>query len=290
MGMKKPEIHSFFDERTFTATHLVSDPETGKAAIIDPVLDFDLSSGRTNTASADSLIALVKQRSYSVEWILETHIHADHLSSAPYLQQQLGGKTGVSNAVPLIQKSFGDIFNAGSEFATDGSQFDHLFADDEAFSLGGVEAKVMHTPGHTPACAVYIFGDAAFVGDTLFMPDFGSARCDFPGGDARTLYNSIQKILALPDETRLFTCHDYKAPGRDQFAWESTVAEQHENNVHLGGSISEEAFVKMREERDAQLSMPKLILPAVQVNMRAGKMPPPEDNGVSYLKLPVNAV
>lgn len=288
--MKKPEIHSFFDERTFTATHLVSDPETGKAAIIDPVLDFDLSSGRTNTASADSLIALVKQRSYSVEWILETHIHADHLSSAPYLQQQLGGKTGVSNAVPLIQKSFGDIFNAGSEFATDGSQFDHLFADDEAFSLGGVEAKVMHTPGHTPACAVYIFGDAAFVGDTLFMPDFGSARCDFPGGDARTLYNSIQKILALPDETRLFTCHDYKAPGRDQFAWESTVAEQHENNVHLGGSISEEAFVKMREERDAQLSMPKLILPAVQVNMRAGKMPPPEDNGVSYLKLPVNAV
>ena len=288
--MKTPEIHSFFDEATFTATHLVSDPETCKAAIIDPVLDFDLSSARTNTASADSLIAHVKQQDYSIEWILETHIHADHLSSAPYLQQKLGGKIGVSSAVPIIQKSFGEIFNAGSEFATDGSQFDHLFTDGETFALGGLEARVMHTPGHTPACAVYVIGDAAFVGDTLFMPDFGSARCDFPGGDARTLYNSIQKIFALPDETRLFTCHDYKAPGRDHFAWESTVAEQRETNIHLGGNISEEAFVKMREERDAQLSMPKLILPAVQVNMRAGKMPPPEDNGVSYLKLPVNAV
>ena len=218
------------------------------------------------------------------------HVHADHITGAPYLKEKLGGKVGIGSAVTTVQETFGKIFNAGTDFPTDGSQFDALFDDGEKFALGELEIRVMHTPGHTPACVTYVIGDAAFVGDMIFMPDFGSARCDFPGGDARALYRSIQKVFALPDETRMFTCHDYKAPGRDHFAWESTVKEQKEKNLHLGGGTSEDDFVKMREERDATLSMPKLVLPAVQVNMRAGAMPPAEDNGVSYLKIPVNAV
>ncbi len=286
----KPEIFTFFDEATFTATHLVVDPETKKAAIIDSVHDFDAASGRTSTNSADKVIDEVKARSLTVDWILETHVHADHLSAAPYLKEKLGGKIGIGDNIPIIQKTFGEIFNTGPEFSRDGRQFDVLFADGDVFSIGGIDGKVIHTPGHTPACVTFIIGDAAFVGDTLFMPDYGTARCDFPGGDARALYRSIQKIFALPDETRLFMCHDYKAPGRDQFAWETTVAEEKAKNIHVGGDVSEDGFVKMREERDATLAMPRLILPSVQVNMRAGHMPPKEDNGVSYLKLPVNAL
>lgn len=284
----KPVVKAFFDEATFTASYVVHDPTNKEAAIIDSVLDFDAASGRSDTHSADAIIAYVRDAGLKVRWILETHVHADHLSAAPYLKEKLGGTTAIGGNVPTIQKTFGEIFNAEAEFARDGRQFDKLFADGETFKIGEIEAKVIYTPGHTPACVTYVIGDAAFVGDTLFMPDYGTARCDFPGGDAKTLYRSIQKIFALPDETRVFTCHDYKAPGRDEFAWESTVAEQKAKNIHVGGGVSEDKFVKMREERDATLSMPTLILPSVQVNMRAGDFPPAEDNGVSYLKLPLN--
>jgi len=286
----KPAVKTFFDEATFTATHLVVDPETKKAAIIDSVLDFDPASGRTSTSSADELIDEVKAQGLTVEWILETHVHADHLSAAPYLKAKLGGAIAIGDNIPVIQKTFGEVFNAEAEFARDGRQFDKMFADGEAFKIGGLDGKAVHTPGHTPACVTFVIGDMTFVGDTLFMPDYGTARCDFPGGDARTLYRSIQKIFALPDETRLFMCHDYKAPGRDQYAWETTVGEEKTKNIHVGGGVSEDDFVNMREKRDATLSMPRLILPSVQVNMRAGDMPPKEDNGVSYLKLPVNAL
>ena len=288
--MAKMEIEAFFDEATNTVSYIVADATTKNAAIIDPVLDYDAASGRTSTKSADELIAYCQEHDLSIVWILETHVHADHVTAAPYLKEKLGGKVGIGNAVTIVQKTFGKIFNAGTDFATDGSQFDALLDDGEKLPLGELGIETIHTPGHTPACVTYVIGDAAFVGDMIFMPDFGSARCDFPGGDARALYRSIQKIFALPDETRLFTCHDYKAPGRDHFAWESTVKEQKEKNLHLGGGVSEDEFVKMREERDATLSMPKLIMPSVQVNMRAGAMPPAEDNGVSYLKIPVNAV
>ena len=286
----KPDVKTFFDEATFTASHVVSDPETKKAAIIDPVLDFDAASGRTKTTSADIIIDYVREQGLDVEWILETHVHADHLTAAPYLKEKLGGNTGIGDHVNIIQKTFGEVFNAEAGFNRDGSQFDALFADGATFSIGSIEAKVIHTPGHTPACITYLIGDAGFVGDTLFMPDYGTARCDFPGGDARTLYRSIQKLFSLPDETRLFMCHDYKAPGRDEYGWETTVAEEKANNIHVGGGVSEDDFVKMRETRDATLSMPKLILPSVQVNMRAGEFPPADDNGVRYLKLPVNAL
>lgn len=286
----KPDVKTFFDEATFTASHVVSDPETKKAAIIDPVLDFDAASGRTKTASADVIIDYVREQGLDVEWVLETHVHADHLTAAPYMKEKLGGNTGIGDHVNIIQKTFGEVFNAEAGFNRDGSQFDALFADGATFSIGSIEAKVIHTPGHTPACVTYIIGDAGFVGDTLFMPDYGTARCDFPGGDARTLYRSIQKLFSLPDETRLFMCHDYKAPGRDKYGWETTVAEEKANNIHVGGGVSEDDFVKMRETRDATLSMPKLILPSVQVNMRAGEFPPADDNGVRYLKLPVNAL
>ncbi len=286
----KPEIITFFDETTFTASHLAVDCQTNTAAIIDSVLDYDQASGRTSTTSADRIIEAITERGLKLAWILETHVHADHLSAAPYLKEKLGGKVGISDQVPLIQKTFGEIFNAEQDFCRDGRQFDLLFADGETFKIGDMDARVLHTPGHTPACVTYVIGDAAFVGDTLFMPDYGTARCDFPGGDARGLYRSIQKILALPDATRIFTCHDYKAPGRDKFAWQSTVAEQRSGNLHIGGDVSEDEFVKMREKRDALLSMPRLILPAVQVNMRAGHFPPPEDNGVSYLKIPINTL
>lgn len=286
--MSTPDVKAFFDEPTNTISYVVSDPETREAAIVDSVLDYDASAGRTDTASADAIIAFVKANGLRVAWILETHAHADHLSAAPYLQEQVGGKLAIGDHITTVQEVFGKIFNAGTEFQRDGSQFDRLLKDGDTFKVGNIDAHVLHTPGHTPACMTYVIGDAAFVGDTLFMPDFGTARCDFPGGDARTLYRSIQKIFELPDETRMFLCHDYKAPGRDAFKWETTVGEQKRANVHVRDGIGEDAFVEMRTKRDAQLAMPKLILPSVQVNMRAGHLPPPEDDGTSYLKVPVN--
>jgi glyoxylase-like metal-dependent hydrolase (beta-lactamase superfamily II) len=285
-----PEIKTFFDEATFTATHVVWDPETRKAAVVDSVKDYDPKSGRTSTASADTLIAFVEAEGLSVDWILETHVHADHLTAAPYLKAKLGGRIAIGARIDTVQGVFKKVFNAEEDFATDGRQFDKLLEDGETFRIGKLEAKVIHTPGHTPACSTYVIGDAAFVGDTLFMPDYGTARCDFPGGDARQLYRSIRKILALPPQTRLFLCHDYKAPGRDRYVWESTVAEQRARNVHVHDGVSEDDFVKMRRERDKTLQMPVLILPSVQVNMRAGDLPPAEDNGVRYLKIPVDAL
>jgi glyoxylase-like metal-dependent hydrolase (beta-lactamase superfamily II) len=287
--MTFPIVKSFFDAATFTVSHIVSDPETDRAAIIDSVLDFDQASGRTSTKSADLLIAYVEAEKLGVDWIMETHIHADHLSAAPYLQGRVGGRIGIGSAVSDVQNAFGDTFDAGPSFARDGSQFDHLFADGEAFKLGSISSTTLSTPGHTPACTVFVIGDAAFVGDTLFMPDFGTARCDFPGGSAATLYKSIQKIFALPDQTRLFMCHDYKAPGRDTFAWETTVAAQKAGNIHVGEGRDEAGFVQMRSERDATLSMPRLILPSVQVNMRAGNLPEPRKNGLRYLQIPIDA-
>ena len=286
----KPQVTALFDEATNTVTYLVADAGTRKAAIIDPVLDFDPKSGRTSTRSAERLIETVHQQHLEIEWIIETHVHADHLSSAPFVKKQVGGKTGIGAHVRDVQKIFKAIFNAEPGFATDGSQFDALFEDGEGFTIGGLQAQAIHTPGHTPADMTYVIGDAAFVGDTLFMPDYGTARADFPGGDAATLYRSIRRILALPTETRLFTCHDYKAKGRDHFAWESTVREQRAKNIHVHDGVSEADFVAMRTARDATLDMPVLILPSVQVNMRAGHLPPPEANGISYLKIPVDAL
>ncbi len=285
-----PEVKAFFDEPTYTVSYVVWDPKGKRAAIIDSVLDFDRNSGRTTTASADEIITFVKDQGLTVDWILETHAHADHLSAAPYLKEKVGGKTAIGAHIADVQEIFGKVFNAEKSFHTNGDQFDHLFGDGETFSIGDLEARVIHTPGHTPACLTYVVGNAAFVGDTLFMPDYGTARADFPGGDAATLYRSIQKIFALPEDTRLFLCHDYKAPGRDEYAWETTVAEEKAKNIHIHDGVTEEEFVKMRTERDKTLDMPNLLLPSVQVNMRAGQMPPPEDNGVSYLKLPVNAL
>ena len=287
---QKPDVKAFFDEDTFTISYVVSDPATKKAAIVDSVLDYDPKSGRTKTESADAVIAYVREQGLDVDWILETHVHADHLSAAPYLKEQLGGSLAIGSNITVVQNVFGKVFNAGTEFERDGSQFDHLFEDGEQFAVGSIQAKAIHTPGHTPACMTYVIGDAGFVGDTIFMPDYGTARCDFPGGDAAQLYQSIQKIFALPDETRLFMCHDYKAPGRDEYAWETTVGEEKAKNVHVGAGASADSFVKMRTERDATLEMPVLILPSVQVNMRAGEMPPPEDNGVRYMKIPINAL
>ena len=284
----RPIVKTFFDEPTFTASHVVSDPSAKAAAIVDSVLDFDSASGRTSTKSADEIIAYVKAEGLTVEWILETHVHADHLSGAPYLKKQLGGKIAIGSNIKTVQKTFGEIFNVEAEFRRDGSQFDALFDDDARFKLGAIDARVIHTPGHTPACITYVIGDAGFVGDTLFMPDYGTARCDFPGGDAATLYRSIQKIFALPDETRLFMCHDYKAPGREVYAWETTVRDERDWNVHVGRGVTEADFVKMRTARDKTLAMPRLILPSVQINMRAGELPPPDSNGVRYLKLPLN--
>jgi glyoxylase-like metal-dependent hydrolase (beta-lactamase superfamily II) len=283
-------VTTFFDGATFTASHLAADPATKRAAIIDSVLDFDQASGRTSTAGADAIIAAVEREGLGVDWILETHVHADHLSAAPYLKKRLGGKIGIGSSITAVQKTFGAIFNVEPEFRRDGSQFDALFDDGAAFRVGSIEARVIHTPGHTPACLTYVIGDAAFVGDTLFMPDYGTARCDFPGGDAATLFRSIQKIFALPDATRVFLCHDYKAPGRAHFAWESTVKEERDRNIHVGGGVTKADFVTMRTARDKTLSMPKLILPSVQVNMRAGELPPPDANGVRYLKLPIDAL
>ncbi|WP_370156085.1 MBL fold metallo-hydrolase [Ferrovibrio sp.] len=285
-----PEIRAFFDEDTFTVSYVVSDPATKACAIVDSVLDFDPASGRTSKKSAEAIVAFVRDRGLTVDWILETHVHADHLSAAPWLKQQVGGRLGIGFNITVVQDTFGKVFNAGTEFARDGSQFDHLFRDGETFRVGSIEARAIHTPGHTPACMTYVIGDAAFVGDTLFMPDYGTARCDFPGGDARQLYRSIRKIFALPPQTRLFLCHDYKAPGRDDYRWETTVAEERAHNIHVHDGISEDAFAAMRQQRDATLGMPRLILPSVQVNMRAGSLPPPEPNGMRYLKLPVDAL
>ena len=286
----KPRIEAFFDEATYTVSYVVAEPEGGRCAIIDPVLDYDPKSGRTDTASADAIIAHVRTEKLAVDWILETHAHADHLSAAPRLKAQLGGRIAIGAHITEVQETFKKVFNVGADFTADGAQFDHLFADGEEFPIGAMVGRVMHTPGHTPACLTYLVGDAAFVGDTLFMPDYGTARTDFPGGDAATLYRSIRRILALPPETRLFMCHDYKAPGRDTFAWETTVAEQRANNVHVHDGIAARDFVALRNARDQSLDMPRLILPAVQVNMRAGHLPPAEENGVSYLKIPVDAL
>ncbi|APE32452.1 MBL fold metallo-hydrolase [Halomonas aestuarii] len=286
--MPRPIVTHFFDEPTNTFSYVVQDPDSKACAILDSVLDFDYAAGRTDVRSADEIIAFVREHGLEVEWILETHVHADHLSAAPYLHEKLGGKTGIGANITVVQDVFGKAFNAGTEFARDGSQFDRLFEEGDTLTIGHLEGRVLHTPGHTPACLTYVIGDAAFVGDTLFMPDYGTARCDFPGGDARTLYRSIQKVLALPVETRLFLCHDYKAPEREEYQHETSVAEQRAHNVHVHEGVSEDEFVKMRTERDATLDMPRLILPSVQVNMRAGHMPPAEDNGQVYLKVPIN--
>ncbi len=286
----KPQVKSFFDEATYTATHVVIDPASKHAAIVDSVLDYDPKSGRTSADSASALIAFVEAEGLTIDWLLETHVHADHLTAAPYLQERLGGRIAIGEQVSTVQKTFKTVFNAEASFATDGGQFDRLLKDGETFAIGELQARVMATPGHTPACSTYLIGDAAFVGDTLFMPDFGTARCDFPGGDARQLYRSIEKILNLPPETRLFLCHDYKAPGRDVFVWETTVDAQRKKNKHVHDGIEEDTFVAMRSRRDKELDMPVLILPSVQVNMRAGRKPPPEDNGVSYLKIPLDVL
>jgi glyoxylase-like metal-dependent hydrolase (beta-lactamase superfamily II) len=285
-----PLIQAFFDPATSTYSYVVSDPATSHCAIIDSVLDYDAAAGRTATTSADRLIAYVHEQGLSVQWLLETHVHADHLSAAPYLKAALGGQLAIGEQIRVVQNTFGKLFNAGSEFAVDGRQFDQLFRDEQVFQLGSLNARALHTPGHTPACMTYLIGDAAFVGDTLFMPDYGTARCDFPGGDARALYRSISRLFALPGSTRLFMCHDYLAPGREQHRYQTTVAEQRVHNVHVHQGVDEEAFVAMRQARDARLGMPALMLPSVQVNMRAGHLPPAEDNGVRYLKVPLNVL
>jgi glyoxylase-like metal-dependent hydrolase (beta-lactamase superfamily II) len=286
----KPLVTAFFDEATFTVSYVVRDPSSPSAAIIDSVLDYDPKSGRTGTDSADRIADHIRAEKSQVEWILETHVHADHLSAGAYLKSKLGGRLAIGDHVGAVQSAFKKIFNIEPDFRTDGSQFDHLFRDGEGFAIGALHARALYTPGHTPACVTYLIGNAAFVGDTLFMPDYGTARTDFPGGDAATLYRSIQRIYELPPNTRLFMCHDYKAPGRDSYVWETTVAEQRSKNVHLHAGVSEADFVRMRTERDKTLSMPVLILPSVQVNMRGGHFPPPEANGISYLKIPLNAL
>lgn len=285
----QPRVDAFFDSATWTMTYVVKDPASNSCAIVDSVLDYDAASGRTSTASADRVIAMIKEQGLTVEWILETHVHADHLSAAPYLHQHLGGQIGIGAHITDVQTIFGNLFNAEPEFRRDGSQFDRLFSDGDTFSIGSMTAEALHTPGHTPACMAYHIGDALFVGDTLFMPDFGTARCDFPGGDARVLYQSIQRLLAFPPETRMFMCHDYMPNGRE-LAFETTVGNQKAHNIHVHDGISEDEFVAMRTAKDATLDMPKLILPSVQVNMRAGALPPAEDNGVRYLKIPLDAV
>jgi glyoxylase-like metal-dependent hydrolase (beta-lactamase superfamily II) len=283
----QPDVKAFFDTATNTVSYVLRDPAGQAAAIIDSVLDYDPAAGRTSTASAQAIVDWVRAEGLRIEWILETHVHADHLSAAPWLQEQLGGRIGIGARITVVQDTFGKIFNEGTEFQRDGSQFDRLFAEGDSFMVGQLRGEVLATPGHTPACMTYVIGDAAFVGDTLFMPDAGTARCDFPGGSAEVLYASIQKILALPDDTRIFVCHDYKAPGRENFAWATTVAEEKARNIHIAGRDRDD-FVALRQARDRTLGMPRLILPSLQVNMRGGRMPPPEDNGTSYLKVPLN--
>lgn len=286
--MQRPDVTAFFDEPTNTVSYIVTDPDTRKCAVIDSVLDFDQASGRTSTRSAEQIISYIKEQELDCEWIIDTHVHADHLTASRFIKSNIGGKTAIGEKIAVVQDVFKGLFNEGQSFHTDGSQFDHLFTDGEIYHIGNIEAQTLHTPGHTPACMSHVIGDAVFVGDTLFMPDYGSARCDFPGGDAGVLYDSIQKLFQLPDEMRMYLCHDYQPEGRNQYVWETTIGEQKTNNIHLGHHASREAFIKMRTERDATLDMPKLILPSVQINMRAGAMPPAEENGVSYMKLPIN--
>jgi glyoxylase-like metal-dependent hydrolase (beta-lactamase superfamily II) len=287
---KCPVVQSFFDPGTFTVSHVVRDPNSKACAIIDSVLDYDPASGRTTNSSARTLINYIQSESLEVQWLLETHAHADHLSAAPLLQAELGGQLAIGREIVRVQEVFGKIFNAGTEFQRDGSQFDQLLRDGDRFKIGNLDATVLHVPGHTPACLAYIVGDAVFPGDTLFMPDYGTARCDFPGGDARTLYRSIRRLTQLPDEARMFMCHDYKAPDRGDYAWETTIGAERAGNIHVHEGVSEDEFVKMRNDGDATLAIPKLILPSVQVNMRGGKLPPAEDNGIHYLKIPINAL
>lgn len=286
----KLQIVPFFDPATSTYSYVVADTDSRQCALIDAVLDYDPASGRTSHASAGRMVAHVREQGLSVQWILETHVHADHLSAGHYLREQLGGQLAIGEQVRTVQDTFATLFNAEPGFARDGSQFDHLFRDGEAFRIGDIPAQALHTPGHTPACMSYLIGDAVFVGDTLFMPDYGTARCDFPGGDARTLYRSIQKLFALPDATRVFLCHDYLAPGREQHQHETTIGAERRGNVHVHEGIDEDSFVAMRQARDAELDLPTLILPSVQVNMRAGQLPPPEDNGSRYLKIPLDVL
>jgi glyoxylase-like metal-dependent hydrolase (beta-lactamase superfamily II) len=283
-----PNITAFFDQASNTISYVVRDPYGSACAIIDSVLDFDFASGRTDTQSADKIINFVTENKLDVQWLLESHVHADHLSAAPYIQMELGGKIGIGSRITDVQETFGKIFNEGTEFQRDGSQFDKLFVEGDTFHIGQLRGDVLHTPGHTPACLTYVIEDAAFVGDTLFMPDFGTARCDFPGGSSERLFSSIQKILDMPDATRIFVGHDYKAPGRDNYAWETTVGEQRKKNIHIKSGKSKDDFVKLRDERDAKLAMPKLIVPSLQVNMRAGNMPEPDEQGDVFIKVPIN--
>ncbi|MEQ9123562.1 MAG: MBL fold metallo-hydrolase [Alphaproteobacteria bacterium] len=285
---QKPEVKGFFDDATNTISYVVRDPGSKACAVVDSVMDIDYAAGRITFDHADQIVAYIREKGWTLEWLIETHVHADHLSAAPYIQQKLGGRIGIGDRITVVQDTFGKIFNEGTEFQRDGSQFDRLFADGDTYTIGGLKAFAMHTPGHTPACMVHVVGDAAFVGDTLFMPDGGSARADFPGGDAGQLYDSIQKILALPDAMRLFMCHDYGPDGRE-IRWETTVGEEKANNIHVGGGRSREEFVKFRTERDATLDVPRLILPSLQVNMRAGEVPKDRD-GRMMLKLPVNVL
>jgi glyoxylase-like metal-dependent hydrolase (beta-lactamase superfamily II) len=286
--LRAPQVKAFFDEPTFTVSYVVSDAQTSRAVIIDSVWNFDQASGRTSFESADAIVNYVQEQGLTVDWILETHAHADHLSAAPYLQEKLGGKLAIGREIVTVQGVFGKIFNEGTQFARDGSQFDRLLDDGDVLDVGGIPLIALHVPGHTPADMAYVIGDALFTGDTMFMPDYGSARADFPGGDARRLFRSVRRLMKLPDETRVFLCHDYKAPNRDEYVWETTMLAELTGNVHIHEGVSEEQFVEMRTQRDATLGMPKLILPALQVNMRGGHLPEPEDDGVSYLKLPVN--
>lgn len=286
----RPVVRSFFDEPTFTASYVVHDPSTKRAAILDSVLNYDAAAGRTSHGSAELILAHVEQEGLTVEWLLETHAHADHLSAAPWLQQRLGGKIAIGRQIIHVQDVFGTIFNAGTDFERDGSQFDQLFDDGDTFTIGEIHITALHVPGHTSADLAYVVGDAVFTGDTLFMPDYGTARADFPGGDARQLYRSIRRLLLLPAETRVFLCHDYKAPGRDDFVWETTIGSERTGNVHVHDGVHEDAFVAMRTARDATLGMPKLIVPSVQVNMRGGRLPEPEANGTRYLKIPLDAL
>jgi glyoxylase-like metal-dependent hydrolase (beta-lactamase superfamily II) len=286
----KPDVKAFFDEQTFTVTYVLMDPSSRACAIIDPVLDFDPAASRTSTGSVNEVLQFVEDKGLEVTWILETHAHADHLSAAAYVKAKIGGKTATGKWITAVQSTFKEIFNLGDEFLPNGEQFDRLLDDGDLLELGGMSIRVMHTPGHTPSCVTFLAGDAAFVGDTLFMPDYGTARADFPGADAGTLYRSIQRIFELPASTRIFLCHDYKAPGRDDFAWETTAAEQMEHNIHIHRGVTEQEFVEFRNQRDAGLGMPKLILPSIQVNIRAGEMPPADDNGTVYLRLPLNVL
>lgn len=285
----RPEVIPFFDEDTNTFSYVVKDPDSNACAIVDSVMEIDYAAGRLSLTGADKIIDYVKRHKLTVEWLIETHVHADHLSAAPYIQEKVGGKLGIGAQITVVQETFGKIFNAGTEFARDGSQFDHLFEDGDEYSVGNMRCFAIHTPGHTPACMTHVMGDAAFVGDTLFMPDAGTARADFPGGNARTLYQSIERLLSLPDEVRLFMCHDYM-PGGREVEYETTVAAQKAANIHVHTGTSEDQFVEMREARDATLDMPRLILPSLQVNMRAGHLPEAENNGTVYLKLPLNVL